>query len=99
MLRFYWNLPGANELSQITATYLKIGVALTHWGWVMDIYIYISELISIGSDICLSPGHHQAIVWTNAEILLIVPHPHPPPAKDKVALVVFVLFSEVFWQG
>ena len=36
-------------------------------------HICISELTSIGSDNGLSPGRRQAIIWTNAGILLIVP--------------------------
>ena len=32
--------------------------------------MYISKLTIIGSDNGLSPGQHQAIVWTNAETLL-----------------------------
>ena len=36
-------------------------------------HIYISDLTSIGSDNSLSPGRRQAITWTNAGILLIVP--------------------------
>ena len=35
--------------------------------------ICISELTIIGSDNGLSPGRHQAIIWTNAGILLIRP--------------------------
>ena len=35
------------------------------------IYIYISKLIIIGSDNGLSPNRHQAIIRTNAGILLI----------------------------
>ena len=42
---------------------------LTHWGLVM--HICISKLTTIGSDNGLSPGRRQAIIWTNAEILLI----------------------------
>ena len=42
---------------------------LTHWGWVM--YICVSTLTTFGSDNGLVPGRHQAIIWTNAEILLI----------------------------
>ena len=38
---------------------------LTHWGRV--------KLTIIGSDNGLLPGRHQAIIWTNAEILLIDP--------------------------
>ena len=42
---------------------------LTHWGWVM--YICVSKLIIIDSDNGLSSGRRQAIIWTNAGILLI----------------------------
>ena len=42
---------------------------LTHWGRVM--HICISKLTIIGLDNGLSPGRHQAIIWTNAGILLI----------------------------
>ena len=42
---------------------------LTPWGRVT--HIYISKLTIIGSDNGLSPGWHQAIVWTNVAILLI----------------------------
>ena len=43
-------------------------ITLTHGGRVM--HIYFSKLI-IGSDNCLLPGRRQAIIWTNAGILLI----------------------------
>ena len=42
---------------------------LTHWGRVM--HICVSNLIIIGSDNGLLPGRHQAIIWTNAGLLLI----------------------------
>ena len=42
---------------------------LTHWGWVM--HICVNKLIIIDSDNGLSPGRRQAIIWTNAVILLI----------------------------
>ena len=42
---------------------------LTHWGRVT--HICVSELPIIGSDNGLSPGRRQAIIWTNAGILLI----------------------------
>ena len=42
---------------------------LTHWGWVT--HICVSKLTIIGSDNVLSPGRRQAIIWTNAGILLI----------------------------
>ena len=44
---------------------------LTHWGRVT--YIRIGKLTIIGSDNGLSPGRRQAIIWTNAGILLIGP--------------------------
>ena len=36
-------------------------------------HICVSKLTIIGSDNGLSPGRRQAIIWTNAEISLIVP--------------------------
>ena len=44
---------------------------LTHWGRMT--HICVSKLTSIGSDNGLSPGWHQAIIWTYAGILLIGP--------------------------
>ena len=44
---------------------------LTHWGWVM--HICVGKLTIIGSDDGLSPGQRQAIIWTNAGLLLIGP--------------------------
>ena len=44
---------------------------ITHWGRVT--HICVSELTIIGSDNGLSPGRRQAIIWTNAGILLIQP--------------------------
>ena len=46
-------------------------VAWTHWGWVRP--ICIGKLTIIGSDNGLSPHRRQAIIWTNAGILLIWP--------------------------
>ena len=43
----------------------------THWGW--EMHICISEHVNIGSDNGLSPGRRQAIIWSNAGILLIGP--------------------------
>ena len=44
---------------------------LTHWGRVT--HICVSKIIIIGSDNGLLPGRRQAIIWTNAGILLIGP--------------------------
>ena len=42
---------------------------LTHWG--RETNIWVSNQISIGLDNGFSPGRRQAIIWTNAGILLI----------------------------
>ena len=42
---------------------------LTNWGRVT--HICVNKLTIIGSDNGLSPGRRQAIIWTNAGILLI----------------------------
>ena len=42
---------------------------LTHWGRVT--HICVSKKTIIGSDNGLPPGRHQAIIWTNAGLLLI----------------------------
>ena len=46
-------------------------VLLTHWGRVT--HICVSKLTIIGSFNGLSPDRHQAIIWTNAGLLLIGP--------------------------
>ena len=46
-------------------------IYLTHWGRVT--HICVGKLTIIGSDNGLSPKRHQAIIWTNAGILLIGP--------------------------
>ena len=43
----------------------------SHWGRVT--HICVSKLIIIGSDNGLSPDRRQAIIWTNAGLLLIGP--------------------------
>ena len=44
-------------------------LSLTHWGRVP--HICVGKLTIIGSHNCLSPGRHQAIIWSNAGILVI----------------------------
>ena len=44
---------------------------LTHWGRVT--HISVIKLTIIGSDNGLLPGRHQALIWTNAGILVIGP--------------------------
>ena len=50
---------------------LHYTVCLNHWGWVT--HICVSKLTIIGSDNGLSTRRCQAIIWTNAGILLIGP--------------------------
>ena len=50
---------------------MKWSTFLTHWGWVT--HICVRDLTSIGSDNGLLPGRRQAIIRTNAGILLIRP--------------------------
>ena len=47
------------------------GITLNHWGRVT--HICVGKLAIIGSYNGLSPGRRQAIIWTNAAILLIGP--------------------------
>ena len=69
--------PSINKISS-KITYLKFHSVLlraieflAHWGRVT--HICVSDLTIIGSDNGLSPGRRQAIIWTNAGILLIGP--------------------------
>ena len=57
---------GLNEYAIIYYHYL-----LTHWSRVT--HICVGTNTNIGSDNGLSPGRRQAIIWTNAGILLIGP--------------------------
>ena len=51
--------------------HLEQFLVLTHWGRVT--HICVSKLTTTGSDNGLSPGRRQAIIWTNAWILLTGP--------------------------
>ena len=53
----------------VTVWFYKYLCGLTHGGRVT--HIYVSKLTIIGPDNGLSPGRRQAIIWTNAGILLI----------------------------
>ena len=57
-------------LEAYTCLFLSV-IPLTHWGRVT--HICDCKLTVISSDNGLSPGRHQAIIWTNAGILLIGP--------------------------
>ena len=66
----YWGLWYSIDMI-IKFCYISTYCTLTHWGRVM--HICVSKLTIIGSDNVLSPGRRQAIIWTNAGILLIRP--------------------------
>ena len=56
-------------LRSFAALLLLLLSLLTHWGRMT--HICVSNLTTIGSDNGLSPGRPQAIIWTNAGILLM----------------------------
>ena len=55
----------------VSDVWVQVRCLLTHWGRVT--HICVSKLTIIGSDNGLSPARRQAIIWTNAGILLIGP--------------------------
>ena len=55
-------------LLEIDMTKLFYQYILSHWGRVA--HICVDNQTTIGSDNGLSPGRHQAIIWTNDGILL-----------------------------
>ena len=69
----YWTElnPLILKISPTPINVINAPEVLTHWGRVT--HICVSKLTIIGSDNGLSPGRHQAIIWTNAGILLIRP--------------------------
>ena len=60
-----------NTYPQSLKQLIHKGSPLTHWGRVT--HICVGNLTIIGPDNGLSPGWRQAIIWTNAGILLIGP--------------------------
>ena len=60
-----------NERVFVRVHFSGMFCSLTHWGRVT--HICVSRLTITGSDNGLSPGQRQAIIWTNAGILLIGP--------------------------
>ena len=59
------------KFSLIINEFVYCNVELTHWG--RETHICVGKLTIIASDNGLSPGRRQAIIWTNAGILLIGP--------------------------
>ena len=60
-----------NGLSEKITDVITFPHTLTHWGRVT--HICVGKLTNIGSDNGLSPDRRQAIIWTNAGLLLIGP--------------------------
>ena len=65
----WWSLIPSLQHILWNYSVLSFSITLTHWGQVT--HICVSKLIIIGLDNGLSPGRCQAIIWTNAGILLI----------------------------
>ena len=65
-LRHIISLPCMQSLQRF---FMPYPILLTLWGRVT--HTCVGYLTIIDSDNGLSPGRHQAIIWTNAEILLI----------------------------
>ena len=59
------------ERNSVKCYWSLVAVGLSNWGRVT--HICVGKLTIIGSDNGLSPGRRQAIIWTNAGILLIEP--------------------------
>ena len=74
-LREYWWLEWSDSGVDIKTHNVGNGIMryqlLTHWGRVT--HICVSKLTIIGSDNGSAPGQRQAIIWTNAGMLLIGP--------------------------
>ena len=72
-LYHYWAHYSKNQAIILNVVYheLHVNTLITHWGQV--IYVFVSNLATIGTDNCLLPGRHQAIIWISAGILLIGP--------------------------
>ena len=71
----YVNLPSVRWHAQCVVSIDSASIngnwRLAHWGRVT--HMCVSKLTTIGSDNGLSPDRRQAIIWTNAGILLIGP--------------------------
>ena len=71
LITFVEILPGNWHVILVHVLQFYLLSMLTHWGRVM--HICVGKWTIIGSDNGLSPGRRQAIIWTNAGILLIWP--------------------------
>ena len=72
MISYDWFLKSPkNDFSDCCVFLCFSRLSLTHWGRVTHVCVVKQTII--GSDNGLSPGRRQAIIWTNAGILLIGP--------------------------
>ena len=70
LMQIVWHFPTWADIWDSLAFFINMDTVRQHWGRVMHI-ICVSKQIIIGSDNGLSSGRRQAIIWTNAGILLI----------------------------
>ena len=68
---------------------------LTHWGRVT--HLCVSKLTIIGPDNGLSPARRQAIIWTNAGILLI--GPLWTNFSEILAEIITLSFNKMYLKG
>ena len=68
---FWYQKISFQILCDVPKSRLSAARLLTHWGRVT--HICVRKIIIIGSDNGLSPDRRQAIIWTNAKILVIGP--------------------------
>ena len=66
-------------------------VQLMYWGWMT--HIWVSKLTIIDSHNGLSPGRHQAIIWTNDGISLI--GPSGTNFSEKLIKILIFLFKKM----
>ena len=73
LMCYNFNIWNHSHISKATEHVWKLHFKqfLTHWGQVT--HICVIKLSIIGSDNGLSPDRRQAIIWTNAGILIIGP--------------------------
>ena len=67
----YWFFWDYTKILYFLSSLFHMLVTSSHWGRVM--HIGVSNLIIISSNDGLLPGRRQAIIWTNARILIIGP--------------------------
>ena len=72
---------------------LRFKWVLTRWGRVT--HVCVCNLIMTGSDNGLSPGRRQAIIWANAEMLLV--EPWATNFSDILIEIHTITFGKFLW--